>query len=78
MKILHDLVTPMRCNLHPFNWPVSGPGHKTMLTAALTLMFNGPYSSHFIHSGQRVGCTSKVISRIIDGDASYVLPCFFK
>ena len=60
------------------NGPPPGlKSNKTMLTAALTLMFNGPYSSHFIHSGQRVGCTSKVISRIIDGDASYVLPCFF-
>ena len=61
------------------NGPPPGlKSNKTMLTAALTLMFNGPYSSHFIHSGQRVGCTSKVISRIIDGDASYVLPCFLK
>ena len=56
------------------------PGLKTnkkMLEYALTLMFKGPYSSHFIHLGKNLGTTSKVMTRIVNGDKSTVLPCFF-
>ena len=47
--------------------------NKALSTAALTLMFNGPYSPHFIHSGQRVSITLKDLTRIFDGDALYYL-----
>ena len=61
------------------NGPPPGlKANKKILKAALTLMFNGSYASHFIHSGQSVGITSKVLTRILDGDASSVLPCFLK
>ena len=38
--------------------------HKRILKSALLLMFNGDFSSHFTHSGQKLTKTSLVVSKI--------------
>ena len=56
------------------------PGLKAntkFLKAALILMFKGNYAKHFTHSGQKVEATSRVISKVTQGDESKILPCFY-
>ena len=47
--------------------------NKRILKSAL--MFNGDFSSHFTHSGQKLSKTSLVVSKIHDTEID-ILPCF--
>ena len=59
------------------NGPPPGlKSNRIFLKEALTLMFKGNYQKHFIHSGQKLKATSKVVSRITQGNEQEIQPCF--
>ena len=50
--------------------------NKKILKTALHLMFKDDFAKHFIHTGQNLNTTSKVVNRIMNGDGDKILPCF--
>ena len=74
---LYDVGTVDRLTFIRLNGPPPSMTHNRCLYKdALTLMFGGDYACHFIHSGQQLNTTSKVVSRIQAPPESSILPCY--
>ena len=61
------------------NGPPPGLGKNVkILKAALNVMFKDNFAKHFTHAGSNLKLTSKVVSKILNGnDKQSVLPCFY-
>ena len=59
------------------NGPPPGlKSNKKCLKAALNLMFKDGFAKHFQYTGKSLNITSKVVSRILNGENQSILPCF--
>ena len=74
---LYDVGTVDCLTFIRLNCPPPSMTHNICLYKdALTVMFSGDYACHFLHSGQQLGTTSKVVSRIQAPAESSLLPYY--